>query len=150
MTDILETPDFNGSASGSPENGYVVVGLQVFTYTGGIVEYTILKTGFYFVSAVGPQGGASGEGIGGYGAGVGGEVYLTQGTELDILVGGAGASFSSGGGGGGGSFVWDPASITLQSGVPEPSSVPAPSTWPMMLIGFAALGFVGYRKMKLG
>jgi hypothetical protein len=58
MRDVLETPDFNGSAFGS-ENGYVVVGLQLFTYTGSIVEYTIPQTTFYFVSAIGAQGGFS-------------------------------------------------------------------------------------------
>ena len=30
------------------------------------------------------------------------------------------------------------------------SSVPEPSTWAMMLLGFAGLGFVGYRKAKSG
>jgi hypothetical protein len=28
--------------------------------------------------------------------------------------------------------------------------IPEPSTWPMMLLGFAGLGFVGYRRAKVG
>jgi len=145
MRDVLETPDFNGTFD-LPANGYVVVGLQLFTYTGSVVEYTIPQTTFYFVSAIGAQGGDSfinGPLSGGFGAGVGGEVYLTEGTELDIVVGGAGAT-SVFGGGGGGSFVWDPTAIPPQPAVPEPS------TWAMMLIGFAGLGCAGYRRMKLG
>jgi hypothetical protein len=30
------------------------------------------------------------------------------------------------------------------------SSIPEPSTWGMMLLGFAGLGFAGYRKAKSG
>jgi hypothetical protein len=61
---------------------------------------------------------------------------------LDIVVGGAGLTGNFGGiwggGGGGGSFVY------------TASSVPEPSTWGMLLIGFAGLGFAGYRKTKGG
>jgi hypothetical protein len=32
-------------------------------------------------------------------------------------------------------------------GGPTPPVVPEPSTWAMMLLGFAGLGFVGYRRM---
>jgi PEP-CTERM motif len=35
-----------------------------------------------------------------------------------------------------------PTSVTISSGVPEPS------TWAMMIIGFAAVGFIAYRKAK--
>jgi PEP-CTERM motif len=35
-----------------------------------------------------------------------------------------------------------------QSGLPPPGT-PEPSTWAMMLLGFAGLGFAGYRKTKL-
>jgi PEP-CTERM motif len=148
LRDVLESADFNGTATSFvPLDGYVVVGLQLFAYTGGVVEYTIPQTAFYFVSAIGAQGGISAAGkaifFGGYGAGVGGEVYLTQGTELDIVVGGAGAG-NFVGGGGGGSFVWDPTAIPPQPAIPEPS------TWAMMLIGFAGLGYASYRKTKLG
>jgi hypothetical protein len=30
------------------------------------------------------------------------------------------------------------------------SSVPEPSTWAMMLLGFAGLGYVGYRRARIG
>ncbi len=146
LSDVLENAAFNGSNDiFTSANGYAEVGLSFFSYTGGIQEYTIPQTAFYFVSAIGAQGGASvaGVGLGGYGAGVGGEVYLTQGTELDIVVGGAGVlGMEGGGGGGGGSFVWDPIAIPPQPAVPEPS------TWAMMLIGFAGLGYAGYRRAQ--
>jgi hypothetical protein len=54
---------------------------------------------------------------------------------LDIVVGGAGGGSSGIGGGGGGSFVWE-------------QSIPEPSTWAMMLLGFAGLGFAGYRTSR--
>jgi PEP-CTERM motif len=142
MRDTIQTPDFNGVAGLSPSNGYVIVGLTVFNYTGAVVEYTIPTTGFYYVAAVGAQGGP-GFGGGGYGAGVGGSVLLDVGTELDIVVGGAGMNNILNlvnGGGGGGSFVWDPTAVPRQPAVPEAS------TWAMMLIGFAALGFAGFRR----
>ena len=114
-------------AGPSASNGYVIVGLTVFNYTGAVVEYTIPTTGFYYVAAVGAQGGPGLAG-GGYGAGVGGSVLLDAGTELDIVVGQAGMNnlinFFNGGGGGG-SFVWDPTAI------PGNRSVPEASTWAM-------------------
>jgi PEP-CTERM motif len=59
---------------------------------------------------------------------------------LKIVVGGAGSTgvfgYLYGGGGGGGSFVFA-------------SAVPEPSTWAMMLLGFAGVGFMAYcRKSK--
>ena len=114
MRDTIETPDFNGSPGQSPNNGYVIVGLTEFNYTGTVVEYTIPTTGFYYVAAVGAQGGSAFGNGGGYGAGVGGTVFLDMGTELDIVAGGAGMmNFLSlpDGGGGGGSFVWDPTAV---------------------------------------
>ena len=148
LRDILEDADFNGNADLlAPAAGYVVVGLRYFSYTDSVQEYTIPQTAFYFVAAIGAQGGGSNQlsFSGGYGAGVGGEVYLTQGTELDIVVGGAGefgqGVISGGGGGGGGSFVWDPVAIPVQP-------VPEPSTWAMMLLGFAGLGYAGWRARR--
>jgi hypothetical protein len=144
LRDTIETSDFNGVAGFSPSNGYVIVGLTVFNYTGAAVEYTIPTSQFYYVAAVGAQGGP-GFGTGGYGAGVGGSVFLDAGTELDIVVGGAGINnilnaINAGGGGGG--FVWDPVAIPVQPGVPEPS------TWAMMLIGFAGLGYARWRARR--
>jgi hypothetical protein len=63
-------------------------------------------------------------------------------------VGGAGGNglfFGQGGGGGGGSFVWDPSSLSAQPTL----SIPEPSTWAMALVGFAGLGYAGYRQAKL-
>ena len=40
------------------------------------------------------------------------------------------------------------ADITLAQEVLSTSSVPEPSTWAMMIIGFAGLGFAGYRRRK--
>ena len=141
LRNTIETPDFNGMSGVSASDGYVIVGLTVFNYTGTIVEYTIPTSQFYYVAAVGAQGG--GFGGGGYGAGVGGSVFLDAGTELNIVVGGAGAFNGQDGGGGGGSFVWDPTAIPAQPAVPEPS------TWAMTLIGFAGLGFAGWRTKRL-
>jgi PEP-CTERM motif len=61
-------------------------------------------------------------------------VTLDKGTVLGIVVGGEGGPLdfgsATGGGGGGGSFVW------------ETGVVPEPSTWAMMLTGFAGLGWL--------
>ena len=135
LGDVLETTDVNAG------NGYVLVGTTYFGYTGSVEEYTIPKSAFYFVAAIGAQGGSGNGGAeaGGDGAAVGGEVYLTQGTDLDIVVGGAGTAIGGfEAGGGGGSFVWDPVAIPVQP-------VTEPSTWAMMLLGFAGLGYAGWR-----
>jgi PEP-CTERM motif len=44
-----------------------------------------------------------------------------------------------------------PSQLRLDAVVPEPSTsaVPEPSTWAMMLVGFAGLGFAGYRRATL-
>jgi hypothetical protein len=84
---------------------------QVFTYTGSIQTYIISTAGIYAISVSGAQGGTgqefSGGGVGGLGASVSGDVFLAQGTVLDIVAGGSGAnSIAFSGGGGGGSFVF--------------------------------------------
>ena len=81
------------------------------SYTGAIQQYTVTSSGTYHFSVAGAQGGASGDGdYGGDGALVSGDVHLTAGTVLDIVVGGQGGtgnvSEGYGGGGGGGSFVY--------------------------------------------
>jgi hypothetical protein len=78
-----------------------------FTYTGGLVTFTVPITDSYQILAFGAQGGSvtSGNvtGPGGLGAEIGGDFSLTAGEVLQIAVGGVGLPGSSGGGGG--SFV---------------------------------------------
>ncbi|MHB1286680.1 MAG: PEP-CTERM sorting domain-containing protein [Leptospirales bacterium] len=83
-----------------------------FNYTGSFVDYSVLTTGTYEITAYGAKGGAGlfkgGLFNGGLGAGIGGDFSLTRGMVLQILTGGGGGnSFNdfTGGGGGGGSFV---------------------------------------------
>jgi len=83
---------------------------QTYTYSGSVVDTTVVTTGIYDILAAGAAGaGASGT-IGGLGAAVGGDVFLTAGTQLDLVVGGEGQNGNfgnvNGGGGGGGSFVF--------------------------------------------
>jgi hypothetical protein len=148
-----------GADNGSPigglagQNGYVRIAhahaLTLFGYTGSIVDYVAPSTGLYFIQAVGAQGGSvkpeQGSGgsnglPGGYGAVLSGDVTLDKGTKLEIVVGQGGGygfwSFCCGGGGGGGSFVWENAA----------TAIPEPSTFALMLIAFAGLGFLGHRK----
>jgi hypothetical protein len=66
------------------------------------VSFIAPTTGIYDITAFGAEGGGV---DGGLGAEIGGDVTLTMGTTLTILVGGAGGAGSAGGGGGGGSFV---------------------------------------------
>jgi hypothetical protein len=89
----------------------------VFGSPGG--DYIIPTTGYYDFRVAGAQGGASGS-LGGYGAVVGGELFLQAGTTLDVVVGGysgnAGTLGGNGsGGGGGGSFI-DPGSLLFAAG----------------------------------
>ena len=96
--------------------GFTSAKAQNFTnnYTGTIVTDTITVSGSYFITAVGAAGGNgyANSGIGGSGALMSGSIYLTNGTVLDIVVGGAGATGTStgslwgGGGGGGGTFIY--------------------------------------------
>jgi hypothetical protein len=89
---------------------------ETFDFSGTVITYTIPATGVYEIVAAGAQGGASNSGTpGGLGAVMSGDVFLTAGTVLNIVVGGSplpllahsGLS-DGGGGGGGGSFVFEP------------------------------------------
>lgn len=83
-------------------------GFVNFDYTGALQQYTVTDTGTYQITVDGAQGGSSSANngyAGGLGAEVIGTVFLTQGTVLDIVVGGQGLSADAGGGGGG-SFVY--------------------------------------------
>jgi hypothetical protein len=88
------------------------------SYSGAITSYTITVSGFYDITAAGAQGGAGSlGGLGGLGALAGGDIYLNQGTILDVVVGGAGhAGPNIAGGGGGGSFVYDVSGLLVAAG----------------------------------
>ena len=72
--------------------------------------------------------------------------------------GGAGGGFNGEGLGGGGCSFLDSivtenvslASENINNGFGTISRVPEPSTWVMMLLGLACLGFAGYRRAKRG
>ncbi|HLD35976.1 MAG TPA: DUF2341 domain-containing protein [Planctomycetota bacterium] len=79
------------------------------TSTGrnGSIQYlTITYTGNYRIEVWGAQGGTGAGTVGGLGARMRGDFYLTAGTQLKILVGQKGGdSGNNSGGGGGGTFV---------------------------------------------
>lgn len=83
----------------------------VFSYSGAETTFTAPEAGVYEIVAFGAQGGTEGQsagaGVGGLGAEIGGDLMLTKGETLTILVGGIGVSRTdqAWGGGGGGSFV---------------------------------------------
>jgi GEVED domain/Glycine rich protein/Secretion system C-terminal sorting domain/Ig-like domain CHU_C associated len=82
------------------------------TVTGGIQQWTIPSGGLYEIEVFGAQGGGSAARPGGKGARVRGEITLTGGMTLNIVVGQTGnitgGNTPSGNrGGGGGTFVWD-------------------------------------------
>ncbi len=84
-------------------------------------EYVIPSIGYYDFTVAGAQGG-SGDGFGSGGAGaiVGGELFFSAGSTLDIVVGGAGGNGEGGdgyaGGGGGGSFVFGSRGLLFAAG----------------------------------
>jgi hypothetical protein len=89
-----------------------------FTYTGGLVNFTVPTTGTYQILAFGAQGGTVNflgtVGTGGRGAEIGGDFSLTAGEILQIAVGGSGSAVGgTSGGGGGGSFVVGPGNTPL-------------------------------------
>ena len=78
---------------------------------GGIIIWTVPKSGTYTIDAYGAQGGRAGVyGVdGGLGARIKGDFSLTKGQKLALVVGQQGRADQGsnwGGGGGGGSFVW--------------------------------------------
>ena len=86
----------------------VATGTNTFNFTGTIETDIVATTGTYHIAVFGAQGGKGyGSFSGGLGADIEGDVVLTQGETIEIVVGGAGTSgaSSSAGGGGGGSFV---------------------------------------------
>ena len=104
-----------GPTQGQVNTAYTATTLAgaVTINTQGIQEWTVPVTGPYSIQAFGAQGGTgttNGGVPGGLGASIYGEVNLTAGQVLKIVVGqiGEGISYgnsNAGGGGGGGSFV---------------------------------------------
>ena len=88
--------------------GYKGTALENVHVLNGIQEWTVPRSGMYYVQAGGASGGNStGNRNGGKGAVVNGTVYLTKETVLRVLVGQTGQSpgDGKGGSGGGGTFV---------------------------------------------
>jgi hypothetical protein len=77
-----------------------------YSYTGAIVDCTVLTTDSYSITAYGAQGGTGLAGAGGLGAEVAEDITINAGDVLEILAGGMGATGNRGGGGGG-TFVYD-------------------------------------------
>ena len=115
----------------------------------------------------GGSGGGGGGGGGFVSNGVGilfGYSYLQGGSGGSGSGGGGGGGFGGGGGGfyggggGGGSYLDPSATLLIALGsvnsgngqVDISTTIPEPSTWAMMLLGSAGLGFVGYRRAKAG
>ena len=76
------------------------------TVTGGKQVWTVPVTGTYRIEAQGAQGKSAQSGmVGGKGARMRGDFYLTAGTSLTIVVGQLGTDNGCSGGGGGGTYV---------------------------------------------
>jgi hypothetical protein len=86
-------------ASGAEANA------ETFVFTGGPQTFTASVSGEYAVELLGASGGNAEFGVGGLGAEVSGDVFLTKGEDLTLFVGGQGAGGAAGGGGGA-SFVF--------------------------------------------
>src|SRR5438045_3388578 len=102
------------SAAAALALAHSAVAATTFNYSGAIDSWTVPTTGFYQILAWGAQGSNWPDsanlfpvGTGGRGAEVGGDVFLTAGATLFIVVGGVGrGGGDTGGGGGGGSWVF--------------------------------------------
>ena len=79
-----------------------------FVYTGSVQTYTVTQTGIYVLRAAGAQGGSNLNNPGGAGSRASGRLSLTNGTTLNVVVGGMGGNGfgGEGGGGGGGSCIY--------------------------------------------
>jgi Ca2+-binding RTX toxin-like protein len=102
------------SVLGLPMTAGAAHAATVIDFTGNEVTYDVTQSGVYDITAYGAQGGDGYEGgVGGQGAEIGGDITLTKGETLTILVGGFGGPAPGGGGGGGGSFVVGPGDTPL-------------------------------------
>ena len=103
----------NTAYSATNLNGMVTVNTQ------GIQEWVVPATGNYSIETHGASGGVHAT-YAGHGANMYGEVYLTMGTTLYILVGQMGSQNATGStasdGGGGGTFVTDGVSLLFAAG----------------------------------
>jgi hypothetical protein len=89
---------------------------ETFTMPG-MFSFTALVTGEYAVELLGASGGSTlGGSVGGLGAEASGDVFLTQGEDLTLFVGGQGISGHFAGGGGGGSFVFNGTNVLAVAG----------------------------------
>jgi hypothetical protein len=151
FTGVTMTAGANGTPNGGDLPGYdgfveIETGgvTTTISYSGGVVLFTTATTGHYWIEAAGAQGGPVNSigainGEGGFGAEVSGYIDLSAGFVLDIAVGGQGGYGFGGGGGGGGTFVWAATTVPI---------IPEPSTWAMILLGFAGLGYAVHRSSK--
>lgn len=102
MTDIARPDRIVAPTDGGGGGGKATS----FTFSSPGIQstFTIDTAGTYDITARGAPGGGSTEhGLaGGAAAAVGGDIYLQAGTQLEIVVGGAGRGAVFGGGGGGG------------------------------------------------
>ena len=82
-------------------------GESVVSVEDGIQTFIAPQTGMYTITALGAQGGNTEDGnyFGGFGASMTGDFFLTEGDELQVLVGQQGVAANFGAGGGGGTFV---------------------------------------------
>lgn len=98
------------AAAWAPNSSY-------FTTSSGIQLWTVPTTGTYRVTALGARGGFGSIDVnaGGAGARAVGDIALTQGQQIKILVGQMGSNplNDSGAGGGGGSFVTSSSNVAL-------------------------------------
>lgn len=83
-----------------------MAGTTYFNYSRAVVDWTVPTDGIYDITGAGGQGGSGSSYSGGNGALAGGDVFLSAGTQLGIVVGGQGLSGTVNGGGGGGSFIF--------------------------------------------
>jgi hypothetical protein len=107
-TDQVET----AGVATSDGNGLVdlippVTNDTTFSYDGIIQYDTITTTGTYAITTYGAEGGNGRTLSGGLGAEISGDVTLTAGEVLEIIVGGQGVASGEAGGGGGGTFVME-------------------------------------------
>ena len=101
------TPLLAGTATYYAQNGIPTSGADTFYYTGSLQYYTVpVGVTTLTIDAYGAEGGYNTTGYaGGLGARSKGDITVTAGQVIDILVGQRGADGSCGTGGGGGSFV---------------------------------------------